>query len=87
MKFVAVVDDCLQTGCAGRGACGHDEWSGAVVVAGADDHPVQRVENAVYDAQFVVYNVRGRARPSSGWPADAAKQIIKHDLPYAFPTD
>ncbi|WP_019926807.1 nuclear transport factor 2 family protein [Nocardia sp. BMG111209] len=70
-------------------------------------------DDAVYDSQFLVYNVLGRARPSAGWPAGSvgaqgtivpvesgylestlrrragrwriAKQIIKHDLPYAFP--
>jgi hypothetical protein len=28
-------------------------------------------DTARFDAQFIVYNARGAARPASGWPADA----------------
>lgn len=28
-------------------------------------------DDATFDAQFIVYNVRGLAKPATGWPADA----------------
>lgn len=75
-------------------------------------------DHAVYDAQFLVYSVRGLAKPKDGWPEGAAgaqgtvtpiesgyfisalqrrddgaggqwriqRHVIKHDLPYAFPS-
>lgn len=56
---------------------------GAAVVTGMAAHPALgsshhttlnpivtvRGDEATYDAQFIVYSVRGRAKPVNGWPA------------------
>ncbi|MBL7488877.1 nuclear transport factor 2 family protein [Frankia sp. AgB1.9] len=79
-------------------------------------NPIVRVDGntGTFDAQFVVYDVRGRERPATGWPAGSlgaqgsivpiesgyllatllrteggwklTRHIIRHDLPYAFPS-
>nr|WP_296779572.1 nuclear transport factor 2 family protein [Rhodococcus sp. (in: high G+C Gram-positive bacteria)] len=58
---------------------------GAAVASGMAPHPprgwshhttvdpivVVDGDSATFDSQFIVYDVRGLARPESGWPADA----------------